>query len=972
MRKNVVLEVYLRNLIQFCETYDAALVPAAMMSGGTEIRLQDIYTHIKCVSREEYELKIDALSNNGVTKTIQKEYRNTNIDSKSNADKSDKLSFESSSSCESSEQASWIWYLAEPGGGKTTLLKMYCLAYAYKYYIELFGRNEEAFSEWQSIETVCDALGVIDGSGVCPVFISARDLKEEDYSLDSEYYNFDRVTKDIVTSLVEDEISDFDVEAFLESLTKSVYIVDGVEELPNINFRNEFLKCLYIYSRGSQCILSSRYREYMENIRENALEINGNKLTGEEYVIDGLSDDLVKEFATKWYDALSKVSGQNDLDYEKDFLTPLSKNSNAKSLVSNPLELTNLLMISSYDSTLPSNLVEIYARSIELWLSWANTDSIYYGEDVLRQLSQIAFQMAISDNEKIVVSYQSLSKYIKNARIELDRYYKLEWTDDNQSVDEFIQFLVSTHLLNKSKSGYEFIHRQYQAYLVAHCISTNNFSPETRKQKSGLSYLKKYIRQKDDFWNQIYELIAIMNSDLRNEIVTTLLVLSKEDISKEDISLGEPSYYVSRLIDLAIIPGADFDDYECCELFDLLFNKANNWQLFRSKRADLQELISVCSSHNKEVFVDFAINKSKKLGETDKEIFRDKVATVVFYCIWQHKLGASYIEKVLLEFFANYIDSNIMEMIHSTYELNSNQLMVRDIAASIGRQALKTSGFLACYMILAAIIGYEGDRDPYNCVDRLIDKGDFESSVLAINILFIAAWLNKNFEGSRCLGYAPVPLFKMSEKWSKYSDFITNGIVDDKHREMQEYYLSTYFDVIAIGGIICYENMWFKEYVFESVLRKALSEYTENGSLFVNSTDSFVRYFQHVSLYPCEYSEICKKVLVEFNVDTEELSSKLRHIYETASDKMNILYAAKLMIMVSDMTYYERMKLVHYKSIPWVEFANGTRKLRDKSLILVAFHISRQLRDYLPEKRSIIDELDFTKFTIDSINNDVL
>lgn len=131
--------------------------------------------------------------------------------------------------------------------------------------------------------------------------------------------------------------------------------------------------------------------------------MEGIELSAKEYVIEGLQRDTVRVFAEKWYAALNKVSGHKKLDVEKDFLVPLYKNSNVKNLISNPLELTSLLMISSYDSYLPSDYAKIYGRSIELWLTWTN-NARYNFEDVMRQLSQIAYKMATSEKEKIVVS----------------------------------------------------------------------------------------------------------------------------------------------------------------------------------------------------------------------------------------------------------------------------------------------------------------------------------------------------------------------------------------------------------------------------------------------------------------------------------------------------------------------------------------------------------------------------------------
>ena len=152
--------------------------------------------------------------------------------------------------------------------------------------------------------------------------------------------------------------------------------------------------------------------EYMENAN-GIIKREGSRvrLSGRKYVIRELGNHTVRAFAKKWYTALNNISGRKKLDVDRDFLIPVYKNVNVENLISNPLELASLLMISSYDSYLPSNYAQIYGRSIELWLSWGNISRYNY-EDVMRQLSQVAYQMAASENDKIIVSLENLKKYI--------------------------------------------------------------------------------------------------------------------------------------------------------------------------------------------------------------------------------------------------------------------------------------------------------------------------------------------------------------------------------------------------------------------------------------------------------------------------------------------------------------------------------------------------------------------------------
>ena len=95
---------------------------------------------------------------------------------------------------------------------------------------------------------------------------------------------------------------------------------------------------------------------------------------------------------------------------------------------------------------------------------------------------QDIYQMAASENDKIIVSLENLKKYILQSRKELKRYFQQEWPEDEKSIDEFISYICHSHLMSRSTDGFDFVHRQYQAYLVAYCISTNNFSREMRRR----------------------------------------------------------------------------------------------------------------------------------------------------------------------------------------------------------------------------------------------------------------------------------------------------------------------------------------------------------------------------------------------------------------------------------------------------------------------------------------------------------
>ena len=63
------------------------------------------------------------------------------------------------------------------------------------------------------------------------------------------------------------------------------------------------------------------------------------------------------------------------------------------------------------------------------------------------------------------------------------------------------------------------------------------------RRRNKFDYIEEHIREKDDFWNQIYMIIAIIDIELRDDIITTLFELSEEE---KDSTSG--IYYESTLM----------------------------------------------------------------------------------------------------------------------------------------------------------------------------------------------------------------------------------------------------------------------------------------------------------------------------------------------------------------------------------------------------------------------------------------
>lgn len=275
MENNELLEIYLRKVIEYCQAYDAFSIPAAMMAGGSEIKLQDIYTHLSFVERDLYEKSKSSIWDENFSKNREmdesgiEEIRvadrqideiNHSVDISSLIAKIDakiaeleaeekvdagvidnkiEIDTRDASNVDTSEkeELNWEWFLSAPGGGKTTLLKMYSLALAYKYYVDLFGYKEGMFDDPKSIETICEQLGINDGA--CPFFISARELKEEDFPNIECSSGFKKVIIDTISFMM-DDVDNIDAESLFNAIQKKYILSIVSKSFPVIHSEIDF------------------------------------------------------------------------------------------------------------------------------------------------------------------------------------------------------------------------------------------------------------------------------------------------------------------------------------------------------------------------------------------------------------------------------------------------------------------------------------------------------------------------------------------------------------------------------------------------------------------------------------------------------------------------------------------------------------------------------------------------------------
>ena len=267
MKKNDFLEIYLKRIIKINEDY-----PLASLKINEDIKLSDIYSSI--------------IIRNGISNfSSEKDYR-------------------------------WIWYQAPIGGGKSTILKMICLAYSYKYLAEEYGfkfnENERKAYEKTSAE---ESLPNIISQNRIPIYININELalQIEKSSRIDELKCKEKKLKEIVKYLeynaVENASNAFEGNA--------KYVNFGADELQGffcakkeitdfLMYDKEYINNMFNNSLDKILLAITSVEELIKRTIENVINI---EITVDEVkkiipdivlLIDGLEDSYVKTDVQKY------------------------------------------------------------------------------------------------------------------------------------------------------------------------------------------------------------------------------------------------------------------------------------------------------------------------------------------------------------------------------------------------------------------------------------------------------------------------------------------------------------------------------------------------------------------------------------------------------------------------------------------------------------------------------------------------
>jgi hypothetical protein len=411
--------------------------------------------------------------------------------------------------------------LAAPGGGKSTLLKRLASAYA-------------------DPERLADVPDNLPRRPWLPLFLRCRELRE-------------RAALPIL-DLLEDlgrhagaEAAAF--EAHLREALQTgeaLLLVDGLDEISDDGTRRIFANHLRAFVQAFPriaLVVTSReagFRIIAGTIAEVCTETH----------LAPFDENDVQRLCVNWH---VEVVGNTDKVRAdaRELAAAIWANERIRSLVTNPLLLTTLLVVKRWVGQLPQRRVTLYSKAVEVLLMTWNVEghTPINDEEALPQLSYLACWMMDQGVQRIARS--QLIALLKQARQELESELfgtKLTPSEFIERIEHRSSLLIQVgHEIfeEELQPVYEFQHLTFQEYLAARGYVLDH-RPGSHDGRKLVDLLEPHFGEAK--WREVIALAVALAKREASEIVTRLTATATQAVAKLAYRLMHESASVKILI----------------------------------------------------------------------------------------------------------------------------------------------------------------------------------------------------------------------------------------------------------------------------------------------------------------------------------------------------------------------------------------------------------------------------------------
>ncbi len=379
------------------------------------------------------------------------------------------------------EKQDYIIVLADPGMGKSTLLRMEVC--------QTIEQSLQELNEGKSLETV-----------KLPLFMRLSSLAdEEDLTI---YQAILKLVKHRYSRLLQhqenDTVSRF-LNEFIERQLQSgngLLLLDALDEVP-LEKRTKLIEKLNTFVKNYPCPI----------IATSIIVGYGGKLIdkGKEMEIVPFTQKQTEEYISTWFNNAKDHLKDSSIT-APDLIKALKERPQISGLAQNPLLLSLICSLYQHDQLqLPARKGQIYEKAVNSMLKdWVKNRPVYHPERVIakiRLLEAMAYYFSCQGAE--VFDHETLYDWLEDY-LEEEAPRDLREDKTGELIAELSEEdgILQTLYRNADNPQYLFLHRTFQEYLTASYINC-----KIRKHpKEGIGLIKPYFWDYD--WHETITLLA--------------------------------------------------------------------------------------------------------------------------------------------------------------------------------------------------------------------------------------------------------------------------------------------------------------------------------------------------------------------------------------------------------------------------------------------------------------------------------